>query len=125
MKNKVEVMICGNKYTVTAQESRDYILRVAEYVDGCMREMITQNPSLSTTMTAVLTAINICDEYFKVKNGTDNMRSQLQKYIDDASAARAEVRDAQLEIMRLRSEIKELKGKNPESKERQAGQLSL
>ena len=114
MKNKVEVMICGTKYTVMAEEQKEYIQRVAEYVDDAMGRMLSENPSLSTTMGAVLTAINIADEYFRIKNGTDNMRAQLQKYIDDAAAARNEVRDTQIEIMRLRSEIKDLKRRLPE-----------
>lgn len=115
MKNRVEVSICGNRYTVMAEEPKDYILKVADYVDSAMRQMILDNPSLSTTMAAVLTAINICDEYFRVKGSTDNMRDQLQKYIDDAAAARNECRDAQIEIMRLRSEIKDMKRQLPET----------
>ncbi len=113
MKNRVEVTICGSKYTVMAEEPREYIMKVADYIDTAMNQMLTENPSLSTTMLGVLTAINICDEYFRLKGGTDNMRDQLQKYIDDAAAARNEVRDAQIEIMRLRSEIKELRRKLP------------
>ena len=51
------------------------------------------------------------DELEKSSASADNMRSQIQNYLDDAASAKVEAEEAKREIARLRRELDQLKGK--------------
>ena len=67
MANKVKVNIGGKEYTVVSEDSRDYILQIAQIVDQKMQEIMERNPSLNPPMVAVLAALNLADETEKIK----------------------------------------------------------
>jgi cell division protein ZapA len=64
-KTKVDVLIAGKTYTITGFESDEYIQRVGLYVDKKMTDVLKANSKLSTSIAAVLTALNVADDYFK------------------------------------------------------------
>ena len=68
MDNRVKVGIFGQTYTINADVPADYILKVAEYVDGKMREMSRQNPGYSQSQVAILVALNIADEFLQLQS---------------------------------------------------------
>lgn len=65
-KNRVSVRIMGQEYKLVSDEPLDYMQNVANYVDGKMLEIAKSNKKLSTAMIAVLTSLNVADEYFKL-----------------------------------------------------------
>ena len=65
-KGVVQVDIFGSPYTIKkGSEDSDYIVRVAAYVDGKMREINEKLPVASVAKVAVLTSLNLADELFK------------------------------------------------------------
>jgi cell division protein ZapA len=108
MKNRYTVSIAGSDYTVMASESEEYVKRVAEYVDQKMQEVLKAG-NISVMMASVLTSVNICDECFKAKQNSENMRSQLKAYVADASRAKVELNEAHREIERLKTELARLR----------------
>lgn len=64
MKNKVTVSIAGQTYHLVASEEAGYMEKVAAHVDGKLRELM-DGSRLSLADGAVLSALNIADEYFK------------------------------------------------------------
>ena len=77
MKQKTEVTIVGKRYSIIAEEKKEYVMKVAEYVDKKMRELSDKNPELTQERAAVLAAINIADEYFKAEENADSLRGQI------------------------------------------------
>lgn len=65
-KNRVNVEIYGQQYTIVGDESTSHLRQVAHSVDDKMREIGQKNPSLDTTKLAVLTAVNAMHEYYKL-----------------------------------------------------------
>lgn len=104
-KNKVEVKIHGKEYTVVGTEPDEYIQKVALYVDKKMNEITMMNERLSTSMVAVLTAINVADEFFKCKQDLDNLRLQLQQYIEDLKRANETIKEYEKENSSLKQEV--------------------
>ena len=104
MKNRYMVTIAGSEYVIMADESEEYVERVAEYVDAKMQEVM-KGGSVSVMMASILTSVNICDECFKAKQNSENMRSQLKAYVADASKAKVELNEAHREIERLKTEV--------------------
>jgi cell division protein ZapA len=67
MKNKQSVEIFGQQYQIVGQASPSYMKQVATHVDAKMKEIADNNPRLDTTRLAVLSAVNIADEYLRLK----------------------------------------------------------
>ncbi|MPN39681.1 Cell division protein ZapA [bioreactor metagenome] len=111
MKNKINVTICGADYKITANESPEYIQKVARIVDDRMSELLQSSSKMSMTMVGVLTAVNMCDEKLKADQTADNLRMQLKKYLDNAEKAKQEADDYKREVQSLRNENAELKTK--------------
>ena len=80
MENKTpgitRVKVFDQTYSIRAEKDPEYISRVAEFVDGRMREIAQGTSTVDTLRVAVLAALNIADEYFQLR----------QKYSDTDKA---------------------------------------
>jgi cell division protein ZapA len=76
---KAVVRIGGREYTIRASETEEYIHRVAIYVNRKLEEIEKAQPSLSTSMAAVLAAINLGDEVLKLQAETGSLKGQLEE----------------------------------------------
>jgi len=76
-KNRVIVKILGQEYKLVSDDSREYMQRIANYVDDKMLEISEGNKKLSTAMIAVLTSLNIADEYFKVLQEKEELKKRV------------------------------------------------
>ena len=104
MENRITVNICGTDYTLMAEESPSYMQKVAAVVDTKMGELMASG-RISRMDAAVLAAMNIADEMLKQQNGTENLRSQLKGYLDEANRAKVELSEAKREIFKLQQEL--------------------
>lgn len=109
--NKLIVRINGHEYTMVGNESKDYLIKVADYVDEQMQVIIKANPKLSTTMAAVLTSLNIADELFKCSYELDEVNSKYKKPLQDLDDANTTVSDLRTSIDSKESKIESLKSK--------------
>ena len=89
---------------------------LAEELDKEMRSIINENPSLSVTQAAVLTALDKADTCKKSTASSDNLRAQIKDYLEDSARARMEVDVARREIERLNREISSLRERIAENK---------
>lgn len=101
MKNKVVVTIAGQEYTMVAVEDEAYVHRCAAHVDSQLREL--SGSRLSQADAAVLTAMNIADEFFKEQGASENLRRQLKESLEEASRLKAEVSECKREIFKLQN----------------------
>ncbi len=72
-KNRLSVEIYGQHYQIVGKVSPSYMREVANHVDEKMREIANVNPRLDTTRIAVLSAVNIADEYLRLKQEYDEI----------------------------------------------------
>lgn len=79
--SQVHVEIFGQTYTVRAGAEPGYVEQLAAYVDEKMRETGRASGAVDSVRIAVLSALNITDEYFR-------LRAELQKG-DDSLHERA------------------------------------
>jgi len=77
--NRVIVRIGGREYKMKGFASEEYIHKVAIYVDKKMEEIGKRQPALSTTMLAVLTAINLADEILQQKEEIERLHRELNE----------------------------------------------
>ncbi|WP_424565525.1 cell division protein ZapA [Tepidibacillus fermentans] len=77
-KNRLTISIYGQQYTIVGKASSNYLRMVSGYVDDKMRQIAGSNARLDTTKIAVLTAVNIADEYFRLKQEYDELRKLIE-----------------------------------------------
>ena len=104
MANRVVINICGEDYTFVAEESAAYMEKVGAYVSGKMQEVL-DGAKVGRTDAAVLTAVNITDELFKAQSASEQLRSQIKGYLDEASKAQNEVSELKREVFRLQQRL--------------------
>ena len=104
MANRVVISICGEEYTFVADESASYMQKVGNYVGEKMSEVLN-SAKVGRTDAAVLTAANIADELFKSQAASEQLRSQIKGYLDEASRAQSEVSELKREIFRLQQRL--------------------
>ena len=83
--NKVRIKIYGQEYVIYGEKSKEHITRVAEYVDSKMREIEKFSKSTQTSMLAVLSAVNIADEYFSKNDNVEELtktKERLEKDVE-------------------------------------------
>ena len=104
MANRVVVTICGEEYTFVAEEPSSYMQRVGAYVNDKMAEILDSS-KVGRTDAAVLTAVNITDELFKAQSASEQLRSQIKGYLDEAGKAQSEVSELKREVFRLQQRL--------------------
>lgn len=72
MANKVTMNICGQEYTLVADESAAYMEKVGALVDERMRQVLDAL-HVSQTDAAVLAAVNLADELLKNQAAAENL----------------------------------------------------
>ena len=101
MKNKVVVTIAGQDYTMVAVEDEAYVRKCASHVDTQLREI--SGSRLSQADAAVLTAMNIADQYFKEQESAENLRRQIKDNLEEANRLKMELSEAKREIFKLQN----------------------
>ncbi|UTR11321.1 cell division protein ZapA [Evansella sp. LMS18] len=71
-KRRTNVSIYGQQYKIVGSENPDHIKQVASLVDKKMREIKGKNPYLDSSQLAVLTAVNIGNDYLSLIKKLDN-----------------------------------------------------
>ena len=104
MANRVVITICGEEYTLVAEETPAYMQKVGGYVNDKMTEVMDA-AKVGRTDAAVLTAVNLTDELFKSQAAAEQLRSQIKGYLDEASKAQAEVSELKREVFRLQQRL--------------------
>lgn len=78
-KNRLTVSIFGQNYTIVSEESPEYMRTLAGFVDETMHRVGEGNARLDTTKLAILSALNIADDYFRLKHKYEELEKQLEK----------------------------------------------
>ena len=99
MANRVTVNICGEDYTLVAEESTAYMEQVAALVDKKMGEVIA-GAKVVRSDAAVLAAVNLADELLKSEQAAENLRRQVKGYLDEAAQARGEISDLKRQLFK-------------------------
>ncbi len=78
-KQRITVTIYGQQYTIVGRESPSYVKDIAQYVDEKMKEIKRRSPYLDTTRLAVLTSVNVVDEYMKLLKEHEVLMAELER----------------------------------------------
>jgi len=86
-KTRTAVRIAGQEFKLSSNDSEEYVQKIAIYLNREVDEVQRAYPSLSTANCVILAALNLCDEYHKLKNENDKLKAALmQSQASDPSA---------------------------------------
>lgn len=106
MKNKsdVEVIIDGKRYNLCGYESEEYLQKVASYINSKIAELkgMEGYKYLDVDMKNALIQINLCDDYFKLKNKASELGAEKE-------SQDAEIYNLKHDLIELQKEITNLK----------------
>src|SRR5699024_2147208 len=78
-KKRVTVDIYGESYTIVGEEQANHVRAVANIVHEKMQEIKNKDPSLDTKHLAVLTAVNVVNDYLKLEEKLDEWEDKNRK----------------------------------------------
>lgn len=73
----IRVEIYNQTYNIRSDGDNDYIMRLAEYVDGKMREISSGTLTVDSLKVAILAALHIADEFHQLKTHHQQADAQL------------------------------------------------
>ena len=121
-KEKVVVNINHQDYTVISRESPEYIMRLAKYVDGDIKEILDKNNKLSNTMAAVLAAFNMTDRYYKKSEKLNELKESVLEPLKELEMTKRKLRgyeEQEIDIKtRYESKTKEITEESSEKVKR-------
>jgi len=77
--NKVIVKINGAEYPMVGDKSEKHMLSVASYVDKEMTKVMESNSRLSTSVAAIVTAVNITDIFFECSEENEELHKKNEE----------------------------------------------
>jgi cell division protein ZapA (FtsZ GTPase activity inhibitor) len=107
-KTRITVDIFGTNYKLVGRSSVSYMKMVAAHVNDQMYHLSNALPQLESYKIAVLTSVNIADEFFKLRKELEQLQSESQKNLDLDGKYRKAVEQShllQLEIQGLQTEV--------------------
>lgn len=79
MKKALDVEILGQKLTISSDAEESYMLKVAGYVDDKMQALSRAQKPVNKSNIAMLTALNIADEYHRLKESHETILNRLNQ----------------------------------------------
>jgi cell division protein ZapA len=78
----MRVEIYDQVYNVNSGQSQQYVEQLASYVDAKMREVAEATQIADSLKVAVLAALNIADEMFRVRERQEQIEGPLRKRVE-------------------------------------------
>jgi len=110
-KNKVKLSICGVDYFITTDDDGKYIQTLGDELDLKMNRLMRENSRISITQAAVMAALQYADVAKKDEQSAENLRSQIQEYLEDAARAKTNAEVSRREAERLGKELSTLRAR--------------
>ncbi len=83
MKKRFNIKVLGQEFSVLSDSGDDHqVEHVVEYVNGKADEIAKTAKNATTLNLAILVALNIADEFFRLKGEKDQVFNQLENKSD-------------------------------------------
>lgn len=76
-----EVKILGQRYKIRSDEGEEYIQRLADFVNGELTEAGKASRTVATHNVAILAALNIADNLFKLRDEEARMKKNVKERV--------------------------------------------
>ena len=102
---KIKPMIAGEEYNISTDDDLDYVAQLGQELDKKISSLMRDNARISITQAAIVTALEYADAAKKSEITSENLRAQIQDYLEDAARARTDVEITKRELERVSKEL--------------------
>ncbi len=81
---EIRVKIFNSEYNLQG-ENAEKVERISDYLDGIMNRINNESPNQSEETIAVVSALNIAEEYFKEKDYKIDLEKDYSNLLDEIS----------------------------------------
>lgn len=106
---KIKLIIANEEYNISTDNDLDYVAQLGEELNRRITDIISGSSRISVTQAAILTALEYADVAKKGETTSENLRGQIQEYLEDAARARTDAEIAKRELERVSKELAALK----------------
>jgi len=112
MTNKIDVVIGGKVLTIRSEESAEHVQRIAMYVDQKIQMLKEKNLTavVDERLRAVLIALNLADDYFKVKDLYTAQEITFQKVAKETVKLEKENATLKNQMKKLQAKLDKVTG---------------
>ena len=118
MESKVTVKIFGQEYTIAGDKAAEEIEKIAEYVDNKMRLISRVAGDSGQGSIAILSAINVAEEYFDALSQIEQLKISKTQLENDSKYYLKMWEDAKQNSMQYKESMSEIKTQKKEKDER-------
>ncbi len=79
MANEIKITVGGINYKVRSDEPAEYLEELGSELENKLRYITKQNPYISTTMVAVMAALESLDDAKKAKKENETLRRRIAR----------------------------------------------
>ncbi len=90
-KHHIRMELLGTEYVIVSDEPALYVAQLGRELDESMRALMETQPRMTPHMAAVLTALTEHDRAVKAETAVEHLRDQMNRYLQENLALRAEV----------------------------------
>lgn len=103
MSNSVTVKICGEEFKLITDDSIEYTQSVGNHVNAEMQKMLAKR--VGRMDAAIMAAVNITDELFKVRETDEQLRAQIKSALDAEATAKSDANAYKRENLSLQKKL--------------------
>ncbi|MBO6147772.1 MAG: cell division protein ZapA [Lachnospiraceae bacterium] len=117
-KTDTEVLIGGKVFTLTGNESEEYLQRIAAYINGKISEYskVDSYRRQSVDTQNMLLQLNIADDYFKARDELNELRDAMDQKDKELYDVKHNLVTTQIKMESLEQSLKELQDENNEQR---------
>ncbi|OGQ07168.1 MAG: hypothetical protein A3G32_04130 [Deltaproteobacteria bacterium RIFCSPLOWO2_12_FULL_40_28] len=83
MKKQYNLTILKQDFTIKSDADEKHVKKVSDYVNKKMHELVSGNKATSSLNVAILAALNIADDFYKLKIQHNDMIEKWSGQLDD------------------------------------------
>lgn len=106
---KIKLIIANDEYNISTDNDLDYVAQLGEELNQRITSILNSSTRISVTQAAILTALEYADAAKKGEIASENLRGQIQEYLEDAARARTDAEISKRELERVTKELAALK----------------
>jgi cell division protein ZapA len=122
-KTKMTINIMGVDYQVITDDDPNRVKMIADFVDTLIKETKKTSPYMTNTSATVLSALNLSEELFRIKDDVEELKEKEQEYHmlmaykDKLTDAMEELEDNETKNKIMKSRLERLESENNELNE--------
>lgn len=83
MKKRFDIKVIGQEFSVLSDKGDEYVSKIVQYINERAREIGDASEDVTTSDIAILVALNIAEELFRVRGEKEELYSRFEGEIEE------------------------------------------